>query len=199
MWQVKNMVHKFIIRGLLLAGTSTLLACLALGPTVSAQIAISINPPVCSYGYYDYAPYGCAPVGFYGPGYFFNGIFLGVGPWANWGYGHGWGGHRFSGGGGGSYVAGRGNGGGALIQPIVDVDHRLQAPGAAADPTAVRPDAPVPQQSVALPMVPPMLQQHVVARPIAPLIPQQHVVARLTARLTAAETNHMVTANITSR
>jgi RNA polymerase primary sigma factor len=51
-------------------------------------------------------------MGFYGPGYFFNGIFLGVGPWANWGYGHGWGDHRFSGGGGGRYVAGRGNGGG---------------------------------------------------------------------------------------
>jgi hypothetical protein len=51
--------------------------------------------PVCSYGYYDYAPYACAPYGFYGPGYFYNGIFLGMGPWAGWGYGHGWGGHRF--------------------------------------------------------------------------------------------------------
>src|ERR1019366_4249076 len=112
MWQVKNVVHKYAMRSLLLAGTTTLLASLALVPTVSAQIAISINPPVCSYGYYDYAPYGCAPMGFYGPGYFYNGIFLGVGPWASWGYSHGWGGHRFSGGGGGRYVAGRGNGGG---------------------------------------------------------------------------------------
>lgn len=51
-------------------------------------------------------------MGFYGPGYFYNGIFLGVGPWASWGYNHGWGDHRFSGGGGGRYVAGRGNGGG---------------------------------------------------------------------------------------
>src|ERR1019366_3368881 len=112
MWQVKNVVHKYTMRSLLLAGTTTLLASLALVPTVSAQIAISINPPVCSYGYYEYAPYGCAPMGFYGPGYFYNGIFLGVGPWASWGYGHGWGDHRFSGGGGGRYVAGRGNGGG---------------------------------------------------------------------------------------
>jgi len=38
-------------------------------------------------------------------GLFLGGIFLGVGPWANWGYSHGWGGHRFSGAGGGRYVA----------------------------------------------------------------------------------------------
>ncbi|MGC2619912.1 MAG: hypothetical protein WA414_12785, partial [Acidobacteriaceae bacterium] len=62
--------------------------------------------PVCSYGYYDYAPYECAPVGFYGPGYFYNGIFLGMGPWAGWGYGHGWGSHRFTEGGGGRYNGG---------------------------------------------------------------------------------------------
>jgi hypothetical protein len=84
---------------------------LAFLPTAKAQIRIGVNlggaPPVCSYGYYDYAPYSCAPVGYYGSGYFYNGIFLGVGPWSNWGYAHGWGGHRFSGAGGGRYVAGR--------------------------------------------------------------------------------------------
>ena len=112
MWQVKSLVHKFAMRSLLLAGTTTLLVSLALVPTVNAEVVISINPPPCSFGYYDYAPYSCAPSGFYGPGYFYNGIFLGVGPWASWGYGHGWGDHRFSGGGGGRYVAGRGNGGG---------------------------------------------------------------------------------------
>jgi hypothetical protein len=114
MQQVKNMVpwaHKFAVRGLVMAG-AFLLATLALAPTASAQIVIGINPPVCSYGYYDYQPYACAPMGFYGPGYFFNGIFLGVGPWGNWGYSHGWGGHRFSGGGGGSYAGGHGYGGG---------------------------------------------------------------------------------------
>lgn len=112
MWQVKSVVHKFAMRSLLLAGATTLLVSLALVPTVNAEVVISINPPVCSYGYYDYAPYACAPTGFYGPGYFYNGVFLGVGPWASWGYGHGWGDHRFSGGGGGRYVAGRGHGGG---------------------------------------------------------------------------------------
>src|SRR5882757_124361 len=47
-------------------------------PKADAQVSINIGgpPPVCSYGYYDYAPYSCAPVGFYGPGYFYNGIFL---------------------------------------------------------------------------------------------------------------------------
>ena len=78
-------------------------------PAANAQIALSIGvQPVCSYGYYDYSPYACAPVGFYGPGYFYNGIFLGMGPWAGWGYGHGWGEHRFSGGGGGRYSGGGG-------------------------------------------------------------------------------------------
>lgn len=111
MWQMKSMVpwaHKFAIRSLLLVGTTTLFASLVLTPTANAQVVISVTtPPVCSYGYYEYAPYGCAPMGFYGPGYFFNGIFLGVGPWASWGYSHGWGEHRFNGGGGGRYVSGR--------------------------------------------------------------------------------------------
>ena len=104
--------HRLAMRSLLLAGTSTLLASLALVPTAGAQVVVGIGvQPICSYGYYNYAPYGCAPSGFYGPGYFYNGIFLGVGPWANWGYGHGWGEHRFSGGGGGRYVGVRGNSG----------------------------------------------------------------------------------------
>jgi hypothetical protein len=114
MRQLKRMLHKFAIRSVLLVGTTTLLATLAFVPRLHAQVAISINPPVCSYGYYDYAPYGCAPSGFYGPGYFYNGIFLGVGPWASWGYGHGWGDHRFSGGGGGRYVGVRGSDGGRV-------------------------------------------------------------------------------------
>ena len=97
------------MRGLkVLLGSTALLAGLALAPMAKAQIDVGIGiQPVCSYGYYDYAPYACAPYGFYGPGYFYNGIFLGMGPWANWGYGHGWGGHRFGGAGGGSYRANR--------------------------------------------------------------------------------------------
>ena len=87
--------------------TSMLLAPLALLPLANAQISVNIGaPPVCSYGYYDYSPYACSPVGYYGPGYFYNGIFLGMGPWAGWGYNHGWGGHRFSNSGGGRYTGG---------------------------------------------------------------------------------------------
>ena len=92
-----------------LIGSTALLAGLALTPVAQAQIEVSVGvPPVCSYGYYDYAPYACAPYGFYGPGYFYGGVFLGMGPWAGWGYGHGWGSHRFSNGGGGSYRGGGG-------------------------------------------------------------------------------------------
>lgn len=84
------------------------MACM---PAANAQVSIGVNiggaPPSCPYGYYDYAPYNCAPSGYYGPGYFYNGVFLGVGPWANWGYRHGWGHHRFVGARGGRYVPGR--------------------------------------------------------------------------------------------
>ena len=104
------------MRGLkVLVCAITVVASLAFAPMGNAQIGISIGvPPACPYGYYDYAPYACAPVGFYGPGYFYNGIFLGVGPWYRWGYAHGWGGHRFIGPGGGRYVGrygGRGDAG----------------------------------------------------------------------------------------
>src|SRR5580658_4233307 len=86
---------------------TAVLASLAFVPTAKAQIGISIGvPPVCPYGYYDYAPYACAPDGFYGSGYFYNGIFLGVGPWYHYGYNHGWGGYRFH----GSGYGGRGYG-----------------------------------------------------------------------------------------
>jgi hypothetical protein len=50
-----------------------------------AQIGISVGiggpAPVCPYGYFDYAPYDCAPYGYYGPDWFANGIFIGAGPW----------------------------------------------------------------------------------------------------------------------
>ena len=85
-------------------GFTVLLAGLVLVPAAKAQVDIEIGvPPVCAYGYYEAPPYGCAPMGFYGPGYFYNGIFLGVGPWAGWGYRHGWGEHRFVEAGGGRY------------------------------------------------------------------------------------------------
>lgn len=65
-------------------------------PAAIAQAPTDSGPqPTCQYGYYGYPPYACAPRGFYGPDYFYNRIFVGVGPWANWGYTHGWGEHRF--------------------------------------------------------------------------------------------------------
>src|SRR6202163_527588 len=64
------------------------------------------GPPVCTYGYYDYAPYACAPYGYWGPDYFVNGLFIGVGPWYGWGYGRGFYGRGYYGRGG--YGYGRG-------------------------------------------------------------------------------------------
>ena len=47
-----------------------------------AQVVVSIGAaPICPYGYFDYAPYDCAPYGYYGPDWFVGGIFLGAGPW----------------------------------------------------------------------------------------------------------------------
>jgi hypothetical protein len=47
-----------------------------------AQVAVDIGvAPDCPYGYYDYAPYACAPYGYYGPEWFTGGIFIGAGPW----------------------------------------------------------------------------------------------------------------------
>src|SRR5665213_3105826 len=47
-----------------------------------AQISVGIGvAPVCPYGYFDYAPYDCAPYGYYGPDWFIGGVFLGAGTW----------------------------------------------------------------------------------------------------------------------
>ncbi len=71
------------------------------GIGVGVGPAYVAGPPVCTYGYYDYAPYACAPYGYYGSDYFVNGVFIGAGPWYHWGhpvgfwnrgyYGRGWG------------------------------------------------------------------------------------------------------------
>src|SRR5208282_6769861 len=67
-------------------------------PSAHAQVAVGVavgpggyvaGPPVCSYGYYSYYPYACAPYGFYGPRWFVGGVFIGAGPWYGWGWGHG--------------------------------------------------------------------------------------------------------------
>jgi hypothetical protein len=51
-------------------------------PTAKAQVSVNIGlAPECPYGYYDVAPYGCAPAGYYGPEWFNDGVFIGAGPW----------------------------------------------------------------------------------------------------------------------
>jgi hypothetical protein len=51
-------------------------------PTAEAQVSISIGvAPACPYGYYDVAPYSCAPAGYYGPEWFNGEVFIGAGPW----------------------------------------------------------------------------------------------------------------------
>src|SRR5579863_9476618 len=79
---------------------AALLAVLMVPLTYSqAQVSVGVGigpgyvdgPPVCDYGYYSYYPYACAPYGYYGPDWFAGGVFIGAGPWYNWG-GGGWGG-----------------------------------------------------------------------------------------------------------
>jgi hypothetical protein len=54
----------------------------AIVTNAEAQVSVSIGvAPDCPYGYYDTAPYGCAPAGYYGPEWFTGGVFIGAGPW----------------------------------------------------------------------------------------------------------------------
>jgi len=71
---------KFVLSGVVAA------ACLAMSPvtTAHAQVSIGVNfgpEPSCPYGYYDYAPYNCAPDGYYAPQWFVGGHFVGAGHW----------------------------------------------------------------------------------------------------------------------
>lgn len=51
-------------------------------PKAQAQVNVEIGvAPACPYGYYDVAPYGCAPSGYYGPEWFNGDGFIGAGPW----------------------------------------------------------------------------------------------------------------------
>src|SRR5271169_7185148 len=53
----------------------------AVAPKAEAQVTVDIGAePECPYGYYDYAPYDCAPYGYYGPEWFLGSVFLGAGP-----------------------------------------------------------------------------------------------------------------------
>lgn len=75
-------------------GLPSLLCVLALScGNARAQVRIGVNigvEPVCPYGYFNYAPYNCAPYGYYGPDWFNDGVFIGVGPWFH-GHEHFWG------------------------------------------------------------------------------------------------------------
>ena len=49
----------------------------ATAPKAAAQVSVgvSVGPaPDCPYGYYEAAPYGCAPYGYYGPEWFTGGV-----------------------------------------------------------------------------------------------------------------------------
>ena len=51
-------------------------------PKAQAQVSVEVGAaPDCPYGYYDVAPYACAPAGYYGPEWFTGGVFIGAGPW----------------------------------------------------------------------------------------------------------------------
>jgi len=64
------------------AFTAIAAVLLSAGSVAPAQIGIGIGvAPVCPYGYFDYAPYDCAPYGYYGPDWFIGGLFVGAGPW----------------------------------------------------------------------------------------------------------------------
>lgn len=66
----------------LVLGAVATIGFTAITPRAQAQIGVSIGiAPACPYGYYDAAPYGCAPSGYYGPEWFSGGLFIGAGPW----------------------------------------------------------------------------------------------------------------------
>ena len=51
-------------------------------PKAEAQVSVEVGvAPDCPYGYYDVAPYDCAPSGYYGPEWFTGDVFVGAGPW----------------------------------------------------------------------------------------------------------------------
>src|SRR5579871_909965 len=116
-----------IMKSLRLVLMATLLALpFAMNAKANAQVSVGIGvgpavvaspgyfgPPACSWGYFPYYPYSCAPYGYYGSSWFTGGVFIGAGPWYHWGwYGHpgwGWRGYRPWNGGGwhGGYAGGR--------------------------------------------------------------------------------------------
>lgn len=72
------------MRGLkfLMLGAVVATCFAATGPRAEAQLTVNVGvAPECPYGYYDVAPYSCAPSGYYGPEWFSGDVFIGAGPW----------------------------------------------------------------------------------------------------------------------
>ena len=71
-----------LILGALIVPVSLAQAQVGVGIGIGPGYGYGYGPaPVCSYGYYDYYPYACAPYGYYGPSWFLGGVFIGAGPW----------------------------------------------------------------------------------------------------------------------
>ena len=72
-------MHKRMLA--VLAGAGFLLV--AAVPAAPAQDGkkTSGEEPKCPYGYFDFSPYDCAPYGYYGPEWFQQGAFVGIGEW----------------------------------------------------------------------------------------------------------------------
>lgn len=71
---------KFLVLLVAIAGIGLMVSA----PKAEAQISVGVNigsAPDCPYGYYDYAPYSCAPYGYFGAEWFSGGAFVGAGPW----------------------------------------------------------------------------------------------------------------------
>jgi hypothetical protein len=69
-----------------LAAAVALVGFTTTAPKAEAGVGVSVDigaepAPACPYGYYDYAPYACAPQGYYGSEWFSGGVFIGAGPW----------------------------------------------------------------------------------------------------------------------
>jgi hypothetical protein len=72
------------MRGFKLLGVTAVTAGFFMAglPAADAQVSITVGvAPACPYGYFDVAPYDCAPSGYYGPEWFSGGAFIGAGPW----------------------------------------------------------------------------------------------------------------------
>jgi hypothetical protein len=73
-------MHGF--KRLVLAASVAGVCFAAAAPKAEAQVGVAIGvEPACPYGYYDVAPYACAPYGYYGSEWFSGGVFVGAGPW----------------------------------------------------------------------------------------------------------------------